>query len=60
MDLDVNDFLDIHFEGLHSLANPRSNQALAKLCDTLNAREIRYPGTDLKLVYEAPEGPDVA
>ena len=39
---------------LHSLANPRSNEALAKLCETLNALEIHYPGTDLKLVYEAP------
>ena len=40
---------------LHSLANPRRNQALAKLCATLNALEVCYPGTDLKLVYEAPE-----
>jgi len=39
---------------LHSLANPRSNEALAKLCQTLNALEIRYPGTELKLVYQAP------
>ena len=45
---------------VHSLANPRSNHALAKLCATLNALEIRYPGTDLTLVYEAPEAPDVA
>jgi len=39
---------------VHSLANPRSNQALAKLCEVLNASEIRYPGTDLQLVYQAP------
>ena len=39
---------------LHSLANPRSNEALAKLCAALNALQIRYPGTDLMLVYEAP------
>ncbi len=39
---------------LHSLAHPRSNEALAKLCETLNALEIRYPGTELKLVYQAP------
>ena len=39
---------------LHSLANPRSNEALAKLCAALNALQIRYPGTELKLVYEAP------
>ena len=40
---------------VHSLANPRSNKALAKLCTTLNALEVPYPGTDLTLVYEAPE-----
>jgi hypothetical protein len=37
---------------LHALANPRSNEALAKLCETLNALEVQYPGTDLTLVYE--------
>ena len=41
---------------LHSLANPRSNDALAGLCETLTALEVRYPGTDLKLVYQAPGG----
>lgn len=40
---------------IHSLANPRHNTALAKLCQSLNALEVRYPGTDLRLVYEAPE-----
>lgn len=39
---------------LHALANPRSNAALAKLCDTLNALEVVYPGTNLTMVYEAP------
>jgi transposase-like protein len=39
---------------LHSLANPRSNQALAHLCATLNALALPYPGTTLTLVYEAP------
>jgi hypothetical protein len=39
---------------LHSLANPRSNQALAHLCATLNALALQYPGTPLTLVYEAP------
>jgi hypothetical protein len=40
---------------IHSPANPRHNNALVKLCATLNALEVRYPGTDLTLVYEAPE-----
>jgi len=39
---------------LHSLANPRRNEALANLCERLNALEVHYPGTDLKLVYQAP------
>src|SRR2546425_1992728 len=39
---------------LHSLANPRSNEALAKLCTTLTALEVRYPGTNLLLVYQSP------
>jgi hypothetical protein len=40
----------------HSLASPRHNHALAKLCETLNSLEIRYPGTDLMLAYGAPQG----
>jgi transposase-like protein len=39
---------------VHSLANPRSNQALAHVCATLNALELQYPGTTLTLVFEAP------
>jgi transposase-like protein len=39
---------------VHALANPRSNEALARLCATLNALEVQYPGTDLTLVYEGP------
>jgi hypothetical protein len=39
---------------LHSLANPRSNQAVAHLCETLNALALQYPGTNLTLVYEPP------
>ena len=39
---------------IHSLANPRSNDALAHLCDTRNALELRYRGTQLKLLYEPP------
>jgi len=39
---------------LHSLANPRSNRALAALCQALTATETRFPGTKLQLVYEPP------
>jgi hypothetical protein len=39
---------------LHSLAHPRSNQALDHVCATLNLLELQCPGTSLTLVYEAP------
>jgi hypothetical protein len=39
---------------VNALANPRSNEALAKLCETLNALERQYPGTHLTLAYETP------
>jgi len=39
---------------VHALANPRSNAALTRLCDTLTTLGVRYPGTDLTLVYQAP------
>ena len=38
---------------LYGLANNRSQQALIALCDCLNARQANYPGTELRLVYEA-------
>ena len=39
---------------LHTLANPRSNRALAALCRDLTATETCFPGTTLRLVYEPP------
>jgi transposase len=39
---------------LHTLANPRSNRALAALCDALTATRSCFPGTTLRLVYEPP------
>ncbi|MEK7756313.1 MAG: putative transposase, partial [Planctomycetota bacterium] len=39
---------------LHGLANPRSNVAARHLCEVLNETEINYPGTPLRLRYEAP------
>jgi len=39
---------------LHTLANPRSNRALAALCEALTATETCFPGTTLRLVYEPP------
>jgi hypothetical protein len=39
---------------LYAMANPRSNRALAALCEVLNQLEVTYPGTALRLVLEAP------
>jgi hypothetical protein len=36
---------------VHPMATPRSNRAIAQLLDVLNAAEMTYPGTTLKLVY---------
>jgi len=38
---------------LYGLANNRSQQALIALCDELNTRQTQYPGTNLRLVYDA-------
>ena len=40
---------------LHSMASPRANRALYALCELLNQDDIAYPGTRLRLVYQAPE-----
>ena len=37
--------------GVHPMANPRSNRAIEHLLRELNAAEMTYPGTTLKLVY---------
>ena len=42
--------------GVHPMANPRSNRALEHLLSELNAAEVPYPGTTLKLVYHLVGG----
>lgn len=37
--------------GVHPTAIPRSNRAMEHLLGELNAAELSYPGTTLKLVY---------
>jgi hypothetical protein len=37
---------------LHPLANTSSDQAVRHLCAELNATEILFPGTELRLIYE--------
>ena len=41
---------------LHPLANPSSDLAVRHLCAELNAAETRFPGTDLRLIYELASG----
>lgn len=36
---------------VHPMSNPRSNRAIAHLLTYLNAAELTYPGTELKLDY---------
>ena len=36
---------------LHNMANPRSNRAIEHLLQDLNATELNFPGTGLRLVY---------
>ena len=38
---------------LHGMPNGRSNAAVEHLCKRLNAVQVRYPGTRLRLRYEA-------
>ena len=45
---------------LHGLANPRSNAAVVRLCEVLNATEITYPGTTLRLRYEPGFVPSIS
>ena len=39
----------------HGLANPRATRALAGLCEVVNTTPTCYPGTELRLHFEAPE-----
>lgn len=38
---------------LYGLANRRAQKALLALCEQLNQRPVTYPGTQLRVVYEA-------
>jgi hypothetical protein len=38
----------------HGLASPRATRALGELCALVNERETVYPGTTLRLRFEAP------
>jgi len=38
---------------LHSMASRRHNKALKALCEVVNSEEVCYPGTDLRIVFDA-------
>jgi len=37
---------------IHTLSNPRNNRYAKSLCEHLNASEMVFPGTNLRLVYD--------
>jgi hypothetical protein len=37
---------------LYPLSNQRSNDAVSKICDTVNATDTIYPGTNLRLIFK--------
>ena len=39
----------------HGLSNPRSTRALRALCEVVNTTDACYPGTALRLRFEAPD-----
>ena len=43
--------LNVAVHSMLSMANPRSNRAVQHLLDQLNAADLAYPGTKLRLRY---------
>lgn len=46
------DTLTVRF---HGLSSPRATRALAGLCEIANNTQTCYPGTNLRLCFEAPD-----
>ena len=38
----------------HGLSSPRATRALSGLCDIANTKQLCYPGTDFRILFEAP------
>ena len=38
---------------LHGMASKRHNKALKALCEVVNSEEVCYPGTNLRIVFNA-------
>ena len=39
----------------HGLSSPRATRALSDLCEIFTSEQVCYPGTDLRLHFQAPE-----
>jgi len=37
---------------LYPLANQRSNEAVSKICETINKTNTIFPGSNLRLIYK--------
>ncbi len=37
---------------VHSASRPSANRSLVKIFNSLNEAELKYPGTDMRLIYE--------
>jgi len=37
----------------HTMSNPRENKALSAICQRVNEKKIKYPGTELQMVFKA-------
>ncbi len=53
-DLSVDTKAGVLTIGVHPMANPRSSRTIDHLLGELNAAEMTYPGTNLKLTYTLP------
>ena len=36
---------------IHNMTNPRDNENIQKICNVLNESETKYPGTNLKMIF---------
>ena len=45
---------------VHAMANPRSNRAIHHLIANLNAAEMAYPATNLKLKFSSAAPPEIS
>jgi len=52
IDMDVDHQKELLTITLYPLSNQRSNEAVRKICDTVNDMQTIYPGTNLKMCFK--------